>query len=368
MTRNGKIARLPHFIREELNQRLFDGEPGVKLIDWLHEQEVVWEVLEENGFDEITEQNLSEWKNGGYQSWVDNREARELVMRMTSRADDLGESIDGENLGDCVATLLMVELIKVARVLVQQEEDPQKRWKELRRVGKELSRHRRDRARDIRVDINQKRCDWAEEDRERKWTAQEKERLKKKQLAPYDLELALHLKAERLGGGAVAKRMAAHLLEVQHDLPTGRLTYQDNGVWMWEEDEWVWYADRRKEGKGYVEEEWVEVEVRAAQANEEEETPKTKHQAPGKHQSSSPKVVESQQAKDSEGKSAPTDVGGYENKDTAREDSRPTTTEANQDKNQSSVAKASPSAKAMEDESEDRPNPTESDQIQPFNE
>jgi len=31
-TRNGKIARLPKDIREELNRRLEDGEPGKHLV------------------------------------------------------------------------------------------------------------------------------------------------------------------------------------------------------------------------------------------------------------------------------------------------------------------------------------------------
>lgn len=36
MTRNGKIARLPREIREELNRRLDDGEQGVRLVEWLN--------------------------------------------------------------------------------------------------------------------------------------------------------------------------------------------------------------------------------------------------------------------------------------------------------------------------------------------
>jgi hypothetical protein len=36
MTRNGKIARLPAAIREELNQRLLEGEQGKPLVAWLN--------------------------------------------------------------------------------------------------------------------------------------------------------------------------------------------------------------------------------------------------------------------------------------------------------------------------------------------
>jgi hypothetical protein len=36
MTRNGKIARLPKAIRDQLNKNLEDGMPGCRLVDWLN--------------------------------------------------------------------------------------------------------------------------------------------------------------------------------------------------------------------------------------------------------------------------------------------------------------------------------------------
>jgi hypothetical protein len=36
MTRNGKIARLPQEIREQVNRRLEDGEPGKQIAEWLN--------------------------------------------------------------------------------------------------------------------------------------------------------------------------------------------------------------------------------------------------------------------------------------------------------------------------------------------
>jgi hypothetical protein len=36
MTRNGKIARLPQALRDELNQGLQDGRKGVELVQWLN--------------------------------------------------------------------------------------------------------------------------------------------------------------------------------------------------------------------------------------------------------------------------------------------------------------------------------------------
>lgn len=75
MTRRGKIARLPRQTRDELNVRLENGEPGVRLVEWLNGLPEVKEILEKN-FDghPISEVNLSEWKNGGFLDWQAQRE------------------------------------------------------------------------------------------------------------------------------------------------------------------------------------------------------------------------------------------------------------------------------------------------------
>jgi len=46
-TRNGKIARLPLEIREQLNARLANGEPGNRLADWLNSNPDVIKVMAE---------------------------------------------------------------------------------------------------------------------------------------------------------------------------------------------------------------------------------------------------------------------------------------------------------------------------------
>ena len=45
MTRNGKIARLPAALREELNQRLLNGEQGQPWVEWLNSLPQVQSVL-----------------------------------------------------------------------------------------------------------------------------------------------------------------------------------------------------------------------------------------------------------------------------------------------------------------------------------
>ena len=71
---NGKIANLPNEIREELNYRLNDGEPGHELVAWLNAKPEVIEVINQL-FDgrPISEQNLSHWRNHGYRVWHAHR-------------------------------------------------------------------------------------------------------------------------------------------------------------------------------------------------------------------------------------------------------------------------------------------------------
>src|SRR5882724_3556047 len=83
-TRNGKIARLAAAVREELNLRLYNGQEGKQVVDWLNGLPLVQQVLAEGfGGKPISEQNLSEWRQGGYGEWEARKglleEARDMV-------------------------------------------------------------------------------------------------------------------------------------------------------------------------------------------------------------------------------------------------------------------------------------------------
>ena len=65
--RCGKIARLPAAIRDELNQRLLDGQPARRILPWLNSLPETQTVLQWHfGGHPITEQNLSAWRHGGF--------------------------------------------------------------------------------------------------------------------------------------------------------------------------------------------------------------------------------------------------------------------------------------------------------------
>jgi hypothetical protein len=106
MTRNGKIARLPREVRDQLNRRLADGEPGTRLVAWLNALPEVQALLtrEFNGR-AISEQNLSEWKQGGYRDWLARQEALEQARELAADASELAAATDGL-LADHLATVV----------------------------------------------------------------------------------------------------------------------------------------------------------------------------------------------------------------------------------------------------------------------
>ena len=103
MKRTGKIARLPRTLRDQLNQRLYNGEPGVDLIKWLNALPEVQALLAEhfNGVP-ISPQNLSEWNNGGFLDWLATQELLEDAREFAADSAQLPGFTDG-HLADCLA-------------------------------------------------------------------------------------------------------------------------------------------------------------------------------------------------------------------------------------------------------------------------
>ena len=97
MKRTGKIARLPRTLRDQLNQRLHNGEPGVDLIQWLYSLPGVQASLAEhfNGVP-ISPQNLSEWNNGGFLDWLTTQELLEDAREFAVNTAELPGYTDGE--------------------------------------------------------------------------------------------------------------------------------------------------------------------------------------------------------------------------------------------------------------------------------
>ena len=107
MTRNGKIARLPGNVREELNARLDDGQQGQSLLDWLHGLPEVQASLEENFKGApITKQNLSEWRKGGFREWQVRRELCHHACQLSESVQEMNKAVVGASLPGALAATL----------------------------------------------------------------------------------------------------------------------------------------------------------------------------------------------------------------------------------------------------------------------
>jgi hypothetical protein len=154
-TRVGKIARVPHLIREELNHRIENGELGIKLVPWLNALPEVQRIMAEQfGGRPISKQNLSEWKNGGYPDWVRNRDTQNELREMMEEArqlDQAGASKNGGFVG-YLGTFLVVELAEAIDNL-HKTKNPADRLKIFRKLSRELSRLRTDHSRERRLEL-----------------------------------------------------------------------------------------------------------------------------------------------------------------------------------------------------------------------
>jgi hypothetical protein len=75
MARNGKIARLPRELREELNRRMAENEPGETLLKWLNGLPAMRSILDGDfGGKPVSKQNLCEWRARGFAEWQARRE------------------------------------------------------------------------------------------------------------------------------------------------------------------------------------------------------------------------------------------------------------------------------------------------------
>jgi len=159
--RHGKIARLPHDVREELNQRLRDGESAKFLVRWLNAlPEAKAALRREFAGTPITEQNVSEWKQRGYRDWVAKIEADELMAdtvvegmepkgdggsRASRRKRSRGksENEEKESVTDRVAQWFFPHYVAAARGQLAAAGTPAERWSVLRTICADLSSLRR---------------------------------------------------------------------------------------------------------------------------------------------------------------------------------------------------------------------------------
>ncbi len=176
MTRLGKIARLPRTVREELNRRLADGEMGKRLVEWLNGLPEVRTVMAaEFGGRAINEQNLSEWKQGGFAEWDRQQEARAWARKLAEESEELEAESGAVPLADRLAAPLALAL---GRLLSESESlDGAEKRQALLGVARELGQLRRVSQSRERLALESER--WQEEQRETR--AKEREEVARKE-------------------------------------------------------------------------------------------------------------------------------------------------------------------------------------------
>lgn len=164
VTRTGKIARLPKALREELNRRLSDGEPGKDLVAWLNELPEVQRIVAEFGGRAVREQNLSEWKQGGYEDWLRQQEALELVRHLSAETDELKVTAV-DSLTDQLGLWLTARYAVATRKLAA-ENNGELEWQRLREMCSDVVALRRGDHSAARLKIEEARLEREKEETE----------------------------------------------------------------------------------------------------------------------------------------------------------------------------------------------------------
>jgi len=100
-----------------LNRRMADGEQGKKLVPWLNGLPEVRAVMaREFAGRPVREQNLSEWKQGGYREWLLQQEALKGVGKFREEAAELRRNT-GEDDGGLIEDMAVWILARLMAAL-----------------------------------------------------------------------------------------------------------------------------------------------------------------------------------------------------------------------------------------------------------
>lgn len=159
MSRIGKIARLPHDIREQLNRRLLDGQSGPEILQWVNDLPQCRQMLAQKfGGRPIDDNNLYEWRHGGYEEWLwheDRRDRLSSQFEYVAKLDAVGDGSQvAEQLGAVVAAELMRQLNFLDGII-----DMNDRWFRLREISRELTRFRRENCNNARLRLAEQRLE-----------------------------------------------------------------------------------------------------------------------------------------------------------------------------------------------------------------
>ena len=115
-----KIGRLPFVVRNELNERIRDGEGGPAILAWLNAEKATRRVLKELKQGEVNAQNLTDWRSSGYRDWLEDQERADRIRRFAEASSAIAAAAGGNaaGVGCNIATAKIMDLLE--------ETDPEK--------------------------------------------------------------------------------------------------------------------------------------------------------------------------------------------------------------------------------------------------
>lgn len=212
--RNGKIARLPRFVRDELNERLECSEESPQLLDWLNALPEVQKVVTDAfGGVPISKQNLSQWRLGGFQEWLARRDLLENARDLTQLAEEMNHECEQSVLADDVAQVLTA---RFGSLIANWDGEVDEKFEAKSRVLNRLCRS----VVQLQRAMHCSRREMLEiEDKLEEKEKAEQEAHRKQLQARIWASLQEPKLTELLGGGKAAAGLAKIMLELQHDLP-----------------------------------------------------------------------------------------------------------------------------------------------------
>lgn len=119
--RKGKIARLPLKIREALNHRIHDGQAASVILPWLNDIIEVKGLMEQhfNG-EPISDQNLTNWRQGGYLEWAEQQAEADRLQTLAEFSAKL-VATTGLQISDGAAAIATGNILS----MLETETDPE---------------------------------------------------------------------------------------------------------------------------------------------------------------------------------------------------------------------------------------------------
>lgn len=119
-----------------MNERLEQGQEGKELVKWLNSLPEVQDAIRRSFHGQpISEQNLSQWKKGGYPEWQEKQERWHMLHRLREEAEEMGIAADPEETQRHLSVMLTLELARAVQEIRENTPDLKERLERLEPAG-----------------------------------------------------------------------------------------------------------------------------------------------------------------------------------------------------------------------------------------